>query len=205
MLTSSGSALSSVVRWIALSFKPLAQFFVAAFQTWFPQLYHFYQSTMQTLKAKLPQLKFPVARSVFPGITVNFGGQVTCFRHQDLNNLAYGMCAITPLGHFDHTQSAQLVLEEPKVILELPHAATAFIMSAPCTHSNLPLAEGESRISVTQYAAGPIFRYVQNDCMTEEDLKRANPAKWLENQRLKPDAWMRGLELLPTVENIIDY
>ena len=143
---------------------------------------------MQTLKDKLSHLTFPVARSIFPGITVDFSSQVTCFHHQDLNNLPYGMCTITPLGHFDHTRSTQLVLEELKVILELPHTVTAFIMSAPCTHSNLPLAEGDSRVSLTQYAAGPIFQYVQNDCMTENDLKQANLAKWAENQQLKPDA-----------------
>ena len=56
-------------------------------------------------------------------------------------------------------------------------------MSAPCTHSNLPLAEGDLRVSLIKYATGPIFWYVKNDCMTENDLKQANPAKWVENQQ----------------------
>ena len=125
---------------------------------------------MDQVKTSLPQLCFPMEKSIFPGVTVNFGGRVATYCHRDTNNLAYGMCAITPLGQFDPSRSAQLVLEEAKLIIEVPSAATAFIMSAPCTHSNLPIAEGDTRVSFTQYAAGPIFHYVQNQCMTEETL-----------------------------------
>ena len=160
---------------------------------------------MNDVKAHLPDCHFPVPTSVFPGVTVNLGGRVTTLRHRDINNLAYGMCAITPLGNFDHTISAQLVLEEPRVIIELPAAVTAFIMSASCTHSNLALAEGHTRISLTQYAAGPIFRYVKNGCMTEEVLKTANRGLWEKNMASKDSAWREGLRLLPTIEKIIEY
>lgn len=172
---------------------------------WFPELYAEYKSTMQTIQQALPTLRFPIPQSTFPGLTVNFGGRVTTYRHRDINNLAYGICAITPLGDFDHTQSAQLVLEEPKVIIEVPAVATAFILSASCTHSNLPLTDDETRISFTQYAAGPIFRYVQNLCMTEEMLRQAKPSVWAANQKLKEGAWIRGVKLLPTIEKIIEY
>lgn len=160
---------------------------------------------MDRLKAALPLLVFPVAKSIFPGMSVNFGGKVACYRHRDTNNLAYGICAITPVGRFDHTQSAQLVLEEPRLIVEVPAASTAFIMSSCCTHSNLPLGPEEIRFSFTQYAAGPIFRYVQNHCMTEKALKLANPVAWQVNQSLKDNAWAKGVLLLPTVETFIDY
>ena len=177
----------------------------AAFQVWFPELFAHYKETMDQVRTRLPQLRFPVEKSVFPGVTVNFGRRVATYRHRDINNLAYGMCAITPLGQFDHTRSAQLVLEEAKLVIEVPSAATAFIMSAPCTHSNLPIAEGDTRVSFTQYAAGPIFCYVQNRCMMEEALRKANPPAWKANQALKDDAWARGVSLLPTIEKIIEY
>ena len=160
---------------------------------------------MQSIKQKLPALRFPIPQSVFPGLTINFGGRVTTYRHQDINNLAYGICAITPLGTFDHRRSAQLVLEELKLIIEVPATATAFILSASCTHSNLPLAEDETRILFTQYAAGPIFRYMQNLCMTEETLKQVNPSVWAENQRVKEGTWIHSIGLLPTIEKIIEY
>lgn len=123
------------------NFQHICTFQSAAFQTQFPDLFLHYKTTMDVIKAKLPHLCFPVAKSVFPGISVNFGGKVG----------------------------------EPRLILEVPVAATAFIMPAPCTHSDLPLAEGDSRVSLTQYAAGPIFRYV---CMAEEELKRVILPRW---------------------------
>ena len=160
---------------------------------------------MDGLKRTLPELSFPIPLSIFPGITVNFGGRVTTYRHRDINNLAYGICAVTPLGNFDHRTSAQLVLEEPKLVIEVPALATAFIMSGPCTHSNLLLAPSESCISFTQYAAGPIFQFVRNKCLTENALRKARPETWAENQKLKEEAWFRGVAMLPTIEKIIEY
>lgn len=184
---------------------PLIDYLAAAFQTWFPDLYAEYKSTMKVVQQADPSLQTPIPRSVFPGLTVNFGGRVTSYRHRDSNNLACGVCAITPLGKFDHQRSAQLVLEEPKVVLEVPPMAVAFILSASCTHSNLPLADGETRISFTQYAAGPLFRYAQNLCMTEETLRLVNPSVWAANQKLKGSAWIRGVSLLPTIEKLVEY
>lgn len=160
---------------------------------------------MDRLKAALPHLVFPVAKSIFLSMTVNFGGRVVCHRHRDTNNLAYGICAVTPVGRFDYTRSGQLILEELRLVIEVPAACTAFIMSLCCTHSNLLLACDEIRFSFTQYAAGPIFRYVQNHCMTEKALKLVNPVAWQMNQSLKEEAWVKGVLLLPTIEGFIDY
>ena len=168
-------------------------------------MYEYYRSTMACLKEVKPTLRFPIPQSVFPGLTVNLGGKVTTHRHRDSNNLACGVCAITPLGNFNHRRSAHLVLEEARVVIEFPAVATAFILSASCTHSNTPLTDGETRISFTQYAAGPIFRYIQNRCMTENALKELHPDVWAANQLLKGDAWCRGVALLPTIEGIIEY
>ena len=205
METFSGYAHFNQVRSFANPQAGPDQAGLAAFQLWFPELFSHYKLTMDGLKRTLPELSFPIPLSIFPGITVNFGGRVTTYRHRDINNLAYGICAVTPLGNFDHRTSAQLVLEEPKLVIEVPALATAFIMSGPCTHSNLLLAPSESCISFTQYAAGPIFQFAQNKCLTESALREAKPETWAENQKLKEEAWIRGVAMLPTIEKIIDY
>lgn len=40
--------------------------------------------------------------------------------------------------------------------------------------------------------------------MTEEELRETNPVKWHENQALKGDAYVTGLGLLRTLEEIIE-
>ena len=89
--------------------------------------------------------------------------------------------------------------------MEFPTATTAFILSASCTHSNTPVQEGDQRISMTQYAAGPLFRYVENGFMTEAALRKVDPKKWAENEALKEDAWLRALHRIPTVSSMIEY
>ncbi|KAJ3769587.1 hypothetical protein FB446DRAFT_623905, partial [Lentinula raphanica] len=86
--------------------------------------------------------------------------------HRDSLNWPFGWCAITALGKYDPRRSGQLILWELKLVIDFPHAATVFIPSAVITHSNTPLAEGDNRMSFTQYTAGPIFRWVENGCRT---------------------------------------
>ncbi|KAJ3718182.1 hypothetical protein C8R42DRAFT_548423, partial [Lentinula raphanica] len=88
------------------------------------------------------------------------------YKHRDFLNWPFGWCAITALGTFDATRSAQLILWELKLVIDFPHAATVLIPSAVITHSNMPVAEGDTRMSFTQYTAGSIFRWVENGCQT---------------------------------------
>ncbi|KAJ3966393.1 hypothetical protein EV361DRAFT_774759, partial [Lentinula raphanica] len=95
---------------------------------------------------------------------------VRTFKHRDFLNWPFGWCAITALGNFNPSRSGQLILWELKLVIDFPHAATVLIPSAVITHSNTPLAEEDTRMSFTQYTAGPIFRWVENGCMTEKEL-----------------------------------
>ncbi|KJA23575.1 hypothetical protein HYPSUDRAFT_137589, partial [Hypholoma sublateritium FD-334 SS-4] len=56
---------------------------------------------------------------------------------------------ITALGRFDHTKGEHLILCELKLIIEFPHGHTIPIPSATVTHSNTPVAGGDSKVSVT--------------------------------------------------------
>ncbi|KAJ3846362.1 hypothetical protein EV368DRAFT_52905, partial [Lentinula lateritia] len=55
-----------------------------------------------------------------------------------------------------------LILWELKLVIDFPHAATVFIPSGVITHSNTPIAAGESQMSFTQYMAVAIFWWVGN-------------------------------------------
>ncbi|KAJ3769792.1 hypothetical protein FB446DRAFT_629681, partial [Lentinula raphanica] len=91
--------------------------------------------------------------------------------HRDFLNWPFGWCAITTLGRFDPTRSGQLILWKLKLVIDVPPAATVLIPSAVITHSNTPVAVGDTQMSFMQYTAGPIFRWVQNGCRTEKELE----------------------------------
>jgi hypothetical protein len=118
----------------------------------------------------------------------------------DFANLPFGYCAITALGDYNPKTGGHFVLWECKLILELPPGATILIPSAIVTHFNLPVADHETRYSFTQYAAGGLFRWVDNNFMTSAN----NWAKLTEEERKDKEEqnekrWEFGLSLLPTI------
>lgn len=137
-------------------------------------------------------------------MTVNFG-DVCSHRHKDPRNPAVGQCGVKSLGDHDHTQGGHMVLWDLKLLIEFPHAATIFIPSAVLFHSNTPVAKGERRVSITQYAAGPIFQWVDNGFCTDKFLKNEQPDEWARLNALKASRWEEGVKLFPTVGSIIDY
>ncbi|KAJ7591275.1 hypothetical protein C8J56DRAFT_781964, partial [Mycena floridula] len=176
----------------------------ASFQLWFPDLYEYYQQHTSILFEHHPELKPNWPRSIYACCTVNFGGRVRCFRHRDPNNLAFGMCAVTALGKFNHKKGGHLVFDELKLVVEFPHGTTCWIPSASLTHSNIPVTEGEQRVSLTQYSAGPIFRYIHNGFRTQDALKVEDPALYALNMEENKTRWKMGLALLPTIDKYIE-
>lgn len=129
------------------------------FRTWFPHLASIYteaQTHFLTIDALLSSLfpDLPFASNVF-----NFGPRAYTAKHRDFKNLISGFCAIVAFGNFDHTRSGQLVLHEANVVLEIRPGDVVFIPSALITHSNWPVAEGETRMSWTSFTAGGLFRW----------------------------------------------
>ncbi|PBK61323.1 hypothetical protein ARMSODRAFT_855007, partial [Armillaria solidipes] len=147
----------------------MATYASASYNLWAPRLHHHYEEHLRALYAELPHLQSNFPRSVFPCAAFNFGGSVWTFKHRDILNCPYGWCAITALGRFDHRRGGHIILWELKLFIQFPHAATIFIPSATITHSNIPPAEGDSRISFTQFFAGGILRWVGNGFRTEKE------------------------------------
>ncbi|KAK7022222.1 hypothetical protein R3P38DRAFT_3195607 [Favolaschia claudopus] len=132
-----------------------------AFRTWAPKLFKDYVTDLRDLFEHDPSLRLNFTNSIFPSVTFNLGSQSATFEHLDDKNRALGWCAITSGGDFDPTKSAHLHLRELNAVVEFPAASTAFIPSAVIHHGNTPLAPHETRYSITQYAAGGLFRYVK--------------------------------------------
>ncbi len=70
-------------------------------------------------------------------------------------------------------------------------------------HSNTPIQKHEKRASFTQYCGGGLFRFVDNDFMTEVSLKGKNPEKYAEMQEKKAARWRFGLSCLSTLDELV--
>lgn len=171
---------------------------IALFRHWAPKLFDYYDQTLGQLLENDHSLKKPFENSVYPAATYNLGPQTVCKPHQDFANLPFGFCAITALGNFDHKKGGHLVLEEYKLIVEFPAGYTVLIPSAIVTHSNKKIAEEERRFSFTQYAAGGLFRWVENGFRTTSAVeKTADQDEKAAMEEANQQRWKRGLSLFP--------
>jgi hypothetical protein len=143
-------------------------------------------------------------KSVFACATMNFGPQVRAYKHRDMLNLAYGWCAITALGDFDHTRGGHLILWEAKAIAEFPAGSTYLIPSSCLTHSNTETQLGEWRASFTQYTAGGVFRWVENGFCTDHYLRSNDKPKYCELMEERKERWARGLETFSTLDELLE-
>lgn len=156
---------------------------LGVFAGWAPRLYE-YQTTYLSRaiahdqglrqhgrhpKPNEEELRRNWPQTPWAATTFNFGPQTVCFKHVDYHNLAFGWCSITALGEFDHKKGGHLVLWELGLVIEFPAGTTMLIPSATIHHSNTCIDAKERRYSFTQYTAGGIFRYVDNDYQTVED------------------------------------
>jgi hypothetical protein len=143
-----------------------------------------------------PSLERPFQRSVFAAVTYNLGPQTVCERHFDSANLAFGWCAVTALGRFDSEKGGHLILWELGLVVEFPAGSTIFLPSAVVSHSNVPIAQGETRYSFTQYAAGALFQWVESGFqMLKTQKKSLSTAQRMDLENKNKDRWNMGLGL----------
>lgn len=142
-------------------------------------------------------------KSVFACAAVNFGPNVRTNKHRDMLNLAFGWCAITALGRFDHTLGGHLILWEAKLIVEFPSGSTCLIPSSCLTHSNTPIQPGERRASFTQYTAGGVFRWVENGFRTDKHLLQHDRGRHDTIIEQRKQNWVNGLALFSTLEELL--
>jgi hypothetical protein len=122
----------------------------------------------------------------------------------DFANLPFGYCVVTALGRFDHWRG-HLVLDEYKLILEFPHGMMILIQSGIVTHGNVEVGEGERRYSFTKFAAGGLFRWVDNGFQMLGELeKRLSGEERKEKARADGERWEMGLRLVPKLYEYAD-
>ena len=168
-----------------------------------PKLFAEYAEVFDALWAKHPDLKRNFSNSVYPAIAFNFGPRTVTYMHTDTGNKANGLCAITALGKFNPTRSGHLVLGRLRLVIEFPPGATVLIPSATVPHGNTPIQEGETRMSITQYAAGGLFRWVRYGFKNEKALRKENPTLAAYFDERKSVAWKDALGAFSTTTSLV--
>ncbi|KAJ7458439.1 hypothetical protein FB451DRAFT_1372186 [Mycena latifolia] len=115
----------------------------SGFRTFGPKMFKQYVNDLEVLIEQIPALQHNFTNSIFPAVTFNLGPESVTFEHLDYHN--------NPFGCFQS-------------------GASSLIPSAIIDHGNTPLGPGETRCSITQYAAGGLFRYVRYGCKTAKEL-----------------------------------
>ena len=167
-----------------------------------PKLFKEYAENMQALRDHHPELQYNFRNSVYPAIAFNFGPRTVTYLHTDTGNKANGLCAITSMGQFDPKQGGHLILKQLRLVIEFPPRSTILIPSATVTHGNTPILATETRMSVTQYASGGLFRWVRYGFQTEKTLKKEDPRLAKELDALKPMAWKAALDSYSTLSTL---
>ncbi|KZP10896.1 hypothetical protein FIBSPDRAFT_962675 [Athelia psychrophila] len=111
---------------------------------------------------------------VFPSVTNNCGPKAASYDHLDYANAAGGWCSITSAGTFDPKHGGHLILFDIAKVIEFLPGSTILLPSAVMRHGNTSVREGETRVSMTQYAAGALFRWVDNGFIRQKDTSKAH-------------------------------
>lgn len=135
-----------------------------------PKLYRWLGAKLGRLYNHHPGLQQNFKNSIFTAVTFNCGPGTECVEHVDHNNAANMFCAITALGRYDPATSGHLVLYKLKRIIEFPPGSTILIPSAFVSHGNTKIRPGETRMSMTQYVAGGLIRWVDYGFQSAKSL-----------------------------------
>jgi hypothetical protein len=160
---------------------------------------------LEALFGKYPQLVHNFSNSVFPAASFNCGPRTVSLDHTDHNNLSHGLCALTVLGSYDHTLGGHLILFNLKLVIQFPVGSTALIPSGCVDHGNTPIGDGETRLSIAQYAAGGLFRWVAYGFKSAKTLLKMKAGRRLKSQIDKGpgDRWREGLEMFSTLDGLL--
>lgn len=172
-----------------------------AFAAYAPKLYQYFAQTLRQLFEKYPYLTHNFSNSIFPAASFNCGPRTESLDHVDYNNLSHGLCALTALGAYDHTHGGHLILFGLKLAVQFPAGSTALIPSGCVSHGNTPIGEGETRLSIAQYAAGGLFRWVAYGFQSAKSILKTKAGKRLKSTVDKGtgERWREGMEMFSTV------
>ncbi|KAI0038325.1 hypothetical protein FA95DRAFT_1505840 [Auriscalpium vulgare] len=155
---------------------------VAGFQSdslasYFPKAYGHMCAQLAKLFASRPDLQHNFKTSAYPTATINFGPCTVCRPHRDSANFPGIACAITALGGFDAAKGGHLVFYDLGLKVRFPPGSTILLSSASLRHGNLPIQEGETRYSFTQYCPGGLMRWVRHGLCPASRLSKSARAE----------------------------
>jgi hypothetical protein len=182
-------------------------YFLEAFKVYGKRNYEYVEATMEKIRDRQPNLRRPYDSKVgvYPCCSINVGRHTASYPHTDTANLAQSWCSITAIGDFDPKLGGHLVLKELGLVIEFPASSTVLIPSALITHSNVPVREHEARFSIVQYAAGGLFRWVENGFMTDREWRSKATAKQATERKMADvERWRMAASMFTTLEELID-
>ncbi|KAJ7856944.1 hypothetical protein B0H14DRAFT_2507528 [Mycena olivaceomarginata] len=142
----------------------------SGFALYAPKLYRYYCRVLKGLFEHHPNLLHLFTNSIFPSVTFNCGPDAFTFDHCDFLNLSHGLCGVTSGGKYNHKRGGHLYLKQLHLVIEFPSSASMLIPSGCVDHGNTPIQPDETRHSITQYAAGGLFRWAAFSYQSAKDL-----------------------------------
>ncbi|KAJ7865905.1 hypothetical protein B0H14DRAFT_3133297 [Mycena olivaceomarginata] len=168
---------------------------------YFPKLWQYMAHTMEGIQENQPTLRRPFENSVYPAFSANLGPNTVTFEHCDGHNFAHGVCPITSFGKFNHKIGGHLYMRQLKLAIEFPSGSSVAIMSGAFDHGNAPIMKGETRYSMTQYAAGALFRWSAYGYQTAKTLL-ATPGGVEKKAQFDERQHARAVGLLSKVDEV---
>jgi hypothetical protein len=169
-----------------------------------PKLYRYLARILEALFGKHDGLIHNFHNSIFPVASFNCGPTTISLDHTDYGNLSHGLCALTALGSYNHTLGGHLILFDFKLVIQFPIGSTALIPSGCVRHANTPIQDNETRLSIAQYAAGGLFRWVAYGFQSVKSLTKTKAGKAQKGviDQQAGNRWMRGMEMFSKLDEL---
>lgn len=151
-------------------FSEILTFCVASLANYFPDIFLDYENMLQAIEQDDPTLQRLFHNCAFAAAHMNFGPNGTTRLHTDHLNRVRGLCAVYPLGPFDHRRGGQLILWDLKVIVDVPPGNLVLLPSALLLHGNVSLVDGDKRAALVLFSAAGLFRWVHNGMMSDKEF-----------------------------------
>ncbi|KAI0665414.1 hypothetical protein C8Q78DRAFT_986567 [Trametes maxima] len=182
--------------------KRIAGFGCTAYSLYAPNVHRSTCASLRKLCKKHPTLRFNFPNSMFPAATFNFGPGAVCVEHVDCMNDACNWCHIAALGSFDPDHGGHFVLFDFKLVIRFPPGSSILIPSSIVCHANMSIRPGESRMSMTQYCAGGLMRWVETGFRTLGDFYSQDPAGYQSYCSRLKSRIMERVSLFSTLDSL---
>lgn len=118
-----------------------------------------------------------------------------------------GICADVGLGKYKHQFGGHIVFHEAKAILELRPGRMLLFPSAAITHQNIPIGDGEDRMSATAHISGGIPQHIAQGMQGKDALEEEDPAKFaqLYNSAANAARWEDAVSRFLTLAELKEH